>query len=102
MHKRQYIPEERVGHYELLKWRSHAVKFDRFRGAQLNAAVGYAIQSRRGTTSHQKNREFLSALLRGAPLMRRWSIWIRITVLRLVIVLRKALMPSPRRRAAAI
>jgi len=90
VHKRQFIPDERIGHYELLKWRSHAIKFNRFRDAQMKAAIGYAIQSRRGTTSHERNRAVLRNMLRGSSLFTRLSIWIRIAVLRLVIAVRKA------------
>jgi hypothetical protein len=84
VHKRQYIPSDRAGFFEILRWRTHAVKFARWREEQLRGVIAYAIQGRRGTTSHAKNREILRQLVAPLLFIRRWAIHLRILVMRQV------------------
>jgi hypothetical protein len=85
MHRRQYLPDDRTTHYDVLRWRSHAEKFARLQNAALSQAIRYVIGSKREWTSHQKSREAITTLIAAWPFYRRWNLWIRIAIARFVL-----------------
>jgi len=100
-HRRQYLPDGRVTFYDLLKWRTHAIKFQRFRDAQLQQAIAFAMVSPTGTPAHERNREMLDAMLGARPLWYRWAWMLRIAATRALLVAERALRRMRFRRAVA-
>lgn len=103
MHRRQYIAHRRDGFYEILKWRSHAAKFELWRAAQIRQHITFIITSKSDTDSHQKARKVLAAMLMHSPLSLRVKVWMTILFARLFRWLRggyRAYQPKVRAAAA--
>jgi hypothetical protein len=53
-HRRQYIPQNRHGFYEIIKLRSAALKFERWRAAHVVSLINAAKTTVGGTTTHKQ------------------------------------------------
>jgi len=100
-HRRQYLPDGRVSHYDLLKWRAHAIKFARFRNEQLRGAIAFAMVGPARTTAYERNREMLDAMLGACSFWHRWTVLLKIALTRSLWSAARAMRRMRFRRAVA-
>jgi hypothetical protein len=103
--KRQYKAgsgAQRNGFYELMKWRSHAIKFAVWQRQQYQQSLAFAMGGDPRTTSYQKNFAFLRGMLASRSFVIRWAILLRILVVRTVLRARVAMRGSYRPKSLAV
>lgn len=78
-HRRSFLRDGKVTHYDLLKWQSGAAKLAQYRGAQIVRLVHQAKTSRSGTDSHVRVQEALKGYAKQLG-------WFRGTILRMEVL----------------
>jgi hypothetical protein len=92
--RRQYKRQNAVGHYELLKWRSHAQKYAAWRNQQLKALIDFIICTPAKFEINQKRRQLLASMIEFESFWFRARIWIHIFISRCVLAVSGAIARS--------
>ncbi len=82
-HRRQYLPDGRTTHYDLLKWRSHAEKWAKFQTTQVVKLIHAAKSSLPGTVSHRVINEQLVAYAKQLGFFRGTKLRLEVALARL-------------------
>jgi hypothetical protein len=89
-HRRQYLRQDRIGFYEIMKWRSHASKFAAWQRAQLRDLIDFVICTPAAWEIHQTRREQLRQMLIGSAFTFRVKVWSTIFASRFVLFVRRS------------
>ena len=72
--RRQYLPDGRMGHYELLRLRQHAEKYQRLQTAQVVRLIAMVKTMRSGTDSYAQIRAAFVSYAKGQGFIRGWAL----------------------------